>query len=790
MKLRQLHGATLLLATLMMITEYNQLSAQFVATFDINPSSNMNQKFLQTKEGDPVNVILNLQQSFSTIGKRFLGVTIDTSLARNGMKTFNFSSSRVQALARALTPCFLRFGGTSADCMTFEPSLHFVKENYKESNASDGYTKYVPDLSNFTMPASVWDRLNAFAQTVGWDFIMDLNALHRHPDGSWDPTNAAELLQYSSARNYSIAGFELGNEYDLYPGGLKYNLSARQLAKDVQTLQKLLSSFPLYSSSFIIGPETAGLNPEYFMRWLDKLGLCAELGVEVVLRQTFFDLNYALIDHNFDPNPDFWLTLLFKRLIWGPVFMASGRDDVRVYAACGNTEIFSAGALVVYLLNPNNYTVDFDLPQFPDHQRLLYILTPGDEDGLLSKFSSLNGVKLEMRDDTLPPLNPVNQQSGSHQAETLYFVPASFLNLTVPADAKVREPVTLQVSLQQSLNTIGPHFLSVTLDTHLVQTNWSTFDLKVGLTAPAFTSVRVCVSTFDFRSTKVKNLAHALSPSYLRLGGTMADSLYFQSGISQSSHEVEEKNVGITNRPQFNMTAEQFDDINLFACTVGWDFIMDLNVLTRFPNDSWNPSNARELLRYGSEKNYSIVGFQLGNVLSLLVQRQQQTENFFQSFLADGGAAVVKASSLHQYYMGGHNAVLKDYIDVAVMNRLVPFLQSALSQTRSVLPGLPLWLTETSSSSSGGTPNVADRFVAGFLWLDKLGVSSTMGVEAVFRQDFYGSNYGLLDSHLNPNPDYWLTLLFKRLVRGPVFNVTGASDVRVYAACANPDSTR
>lgn len=66
-------------------------------------------------------------------------------------------------------------------------------------------------FSLWLVPASVWDRLNAFAQTVGWDFIMDLNALHRHPDGSWDLTNAAELLQYSSARNYSIAGFELGN---------------------------------------------------------------------------------------------------------------------------------------------------------------------------------------------------------------------------------------------------------------------------------------------------------------------------------------------------------------------------------------------------------------------------------------------------------------------------------------------------------------------------------------------------------------------------------------------------
>lgn len=31
----------------------------------------------------------------------------------------------------------------------------------------------------------------------------------------------------------------------------------------------------------------------------------------------------------------------------------------------------------------------------------------------LDRFSSLNGVKLEMRGDTLPPLNPVNQQSGT-----------------------------------------------------------------------------------------------------------------------------------------------------------------------------------------------------------------------------------------------------------------------------------------------------------------------------------------------------------------------------------------
>ena len=36
--------------------------------------------------------------------------------------------------------------------------------------------------------------------------------------------------------------------------------------------------------------------------------------------------------------------------------------------------------------------------------------------------------------------------------------------------------------------------------------------------------------------------------------------------------------------------------------------------------------------------------------------------------------------------------------------------------------------------------------------------------------------------------DFWLTVLYKRIVRGPVFNATaGRRDVRVYAACANPE---
>ena len=38
-------------------------------------------------------------------------------------------------------------------------------------------------------------------------------------------------------------------------------------------------------------------------RWLDKLGLSARLGHEVVIRQTFVGGSYALLDDDLDPNP-------------------------------------------------------------------------------------------------------------------------------------------------------------------------------------------------------------------------------------------------------------------------------------------------------------------------------------------------------------------------------------------------------------------------------------------------------------------------------------------------------
>ncbi|KAK3599811.1 hypothetical protein CHS0354_022376 [Potamilus streckersoni] len=111
-------------------------------------------------------------------------------------------SKSVQTLAKALSPSYLRVGGTPADFLIFQDgeksawqNLSFAKQNHTE----------------FNMSAQFFDELYDFAVAVNWDLIFDLNSLLRKEDGSWDPTNAMKLFQYASKKNYTISGWELGN---------------------------------------------------------------------------------------------------------------------------------------------------------------------------------------------------------------------------------------------------------------------------------------------------------------------------------------------------------------------------------------------------------------------------------------------------------------------------------------------------------------------------------------------------------------------------------------------------
>jgi hypothetical protein len=78
-------------------------------------------------------------------------------------------------------------------------------------------------------------------------------------------------------------------------------------------------------------------------------------------------------------------------------------------------------------------------------------------------------------------------------------------------------------------------------------------------------------------------------------------------------------------------------------------------------------------------------------------------------------------------------------------------------------------LGETASSFAGGTPGLSDSFASTFGWVDKLGLSASLGLRRVFRQDLVSANaytlFDLRDGAVEvPTPDYYASLLWRRLM--------------------------
>lgn len=151
--------------------------------------------------------------------------------------------------------------------------------------------------------------------------------------------------------------------------------------------------------------------------WLDKLGLAAKLGLDVVIRQVLIGSGtYHLVDDNLDPLPDYWLSLLYKRLV-GPevlkaqVLMNSGpKKPIRLYLHCTNRKStrYRPGAVTLFALNLNKNEVTISLPAHTANSTIEAFVLQSAETGqqnLYSRSVKLNGQVLRMVDDrTLPPL--------------------------------------------------------------------------------------------------------------------------------------------------------------------------------------------------------------------------------------------------------------------------------------------------------------------------------------------------------------------------------------------------
>ncbi|XP_043110574.1 inactive heparanase-2 isoform X1 [Puntigrus tetrazona] len=258
------------------------------------------------------------------------------------------------------------------------------------------------------------------------------------------------------------------------------------------------------------------------------------------------------------------------------------------------------------------------------------------------------------------------------------------------------------------------------------------------------------------------------------------------------------------------LTARSLDKLYNFADCAGLHLIFGLNALHRNPDNSWNASSALSLLKYSAGKKYNI-SWELGNEpnsyrtmaarsvnSSRLAQDYSLLKTLLQSvrfysranlygpnigrprknaiLLLDGfmknGGSVVDAVTWQHYYIDRRVTKVEDFMKTRLLDTLSEQITKVLKIVQTHAPEKRVWLGGVGPAWAGGTNNLSDTFAAGFLWLNTLGIAAAHGIDVVLRHSFFDHGYNhLVDQNFNPLPDYWLSLLFKRLVGPRVLGV-------------------
>lgn len=171
------------------------------------------------------------------------------------------------------------------------------------------------------------------------------------------------------------------------------------------------------SSTYGGGNPNVGESFSASFLWLDKLGLAAQFNFNSVMRQSLKGGYYSLIDHDYNPCIDYWVSVLYKQLVGTKVLNVTGFLEydraVRAYAHCvndGNERGYDPTSTVtVFVLNVNEteeaeIQLEGSLADL-DGDSFVFTSATGEMDSRLVK---LNGEVLKMiSDEELPELLPL-----------------------------------------------------------------------------------------------------------------------------------------------------------------------------------------------------------------------------------------------------------------------------------------------------------------------------------------------------------------------------------------------
>jgi len=338
----------------------------------------------------------------------------------------------------------------------------------------------------------------------------------------------------------------------------------------------------------------------------------------------------------------------------------------------------------------------------------------------------------------------------------------------------------------------------------------------------------------DLSNPRLRKLAAALGPSYVRVSGTWANSTYFHDSDGPVPQTPPEGFGGVLTRAEWKGVVDFSSAVDAKVVT---SFAISAGV--RGADGVWTPVEAKKILGYTKAVGGSIAAAEMFNEPTFAglggAPKGYTAENYGQDFkvfapyvrrmapemkiLGPGSVGeettLAGAQGVPQLRTQDLLAAAGPGLDIfsyhfygAVSQRCAQL--GANGQTSSeaalsaewlgrsekneqfyaglrdrYLAGHPIWLTETGETACGGNP-WAKTFLDSFRYLNQLGSLAKAGVQVTIHNTLAASDYALIDGKtLEPRPNYWAALLWRRLMGTGVLEagISQAPNLHVYAHC-------
>jgi len=339
----------------------------------------------------------------------------------------------------------------------------------------------------------------------------------------------------------------------------------------------------------------------------------------------------------------------------------------------------------------------------------------------------------------------------------------------------------------------------------------------------------------DLTNARLRKLAAALGPAYVRVSGTWANTTYF----AESEQVPKTPPVGFMGV----LTRQQWRGVVDFAKAANGEIVTSFaaGAGARDRSGMWTDSHARRWVEYTKSIGGSFAAGEFMNEPNLAAMGGAPTGydaaaygRDFKAFRAfadqaipdmvvlgpgsvaettgDWGVrygsfqilptremltasrpATVDAFSYHHYGASsircaamGMQTTPDDALSEKWLRRTDETLAFYKPLRNEFAPNVPFWLTETADAACGGNP-WAHTFLDTFRYLDQIGRLAKQEVKVVMHNTLAASDYSLLDERtgFTPTPNYWGALLWRRLMGSIVLesDVPIQRGLHLYAHC-------